>query len=484
MRKLDDYSPLQQSGVDLSNYQEQLAKERSSRTLTLRRSVRPSINNVISRPNSIPKPGTGFFDVNSFPFLDPAVFSDIIGSGNLERINELYRNIDFLSKEKPRLVQNLFNSPIICESLLSALVSDNSGMIMVILGFICIIFPKSEGNQTKFIDDGLVFSLSGFLQSGSIPLIKQAILVIDVITECSYARDSLICIGTHMDLINIALEYANQDVSESACSTLSVVFAYPDQVDSSAISSSIDMMAPLLGLTSITCLKHVFTCLIGITNKCPSLIHKLYELGMFSTIVQYLEYEDLISVCLPLIGNMSVSQSNHIRDLLDTNLLHKLSILLETNHASEVLWVLSNLIESIPQTMLSLIDYSTIEKALFLGINGGFEEKKESAFFLATIIVFSPINELSNYVNHEIVEILEEMLGSGVNVIIIRCLDSIIKLIHHLETTFSYNIGDIVFSDEMRSSLTALLSNESTLMSERAGFILNYFEEKDSNLIN
>jgi hypothetical protein len=171
---------------------------------------------------------------------------------------------------------------------------------------------------------------------------------------------------------------------------------------------------------------------MAMTNQHSALVHTLYDAGMFQRIVALLDTVDLISPTLRLIGNLSVAQPFQLRAMLDAGLVPKLFTLLETEHAADVFWVLSNLLETLSALILPHIDGEFVARLLEIIDTSGYDIQKESAFFLSTVILFSPESELPRFGVQPIVEALIGMIGCGVEKVVLRCLDTIAKFVKWL----------------------------------------------------
>ena len=195
----DLYSSMRSTGSDMDDYREQLALERTARTLTLRRSQRPTISHFLSKTptssQSILK--NPLIDAANFPFLDPSYAVKQLSSGNLATLTEFLNNITACAQQTPRLAQTLARNPDIPEPFVNALNSDYPEQMQIMLiKALSVIFPISGDNQNLFIDSGLTFFLFDALSSTSLPILEASIMLTDVISESSsYARDSILSFG-------------------------------------------------------------------------------------------------------------------------------------------------------------------------------------------------------------------------------------------------------------------------------------------------
>ena len=191
----DSFSSLKSSGADLDDYREQLTRERTARTLTLRRVQRPMISHILSKnqPTSMMSITDPLIDPGNFPFLDPNYAISQLSTGNPTTLTEFLDNISQCTQHTPRLAQNLIRHPDIPEAFINALNAGFSEQLIIsILKTLIVIFPLSAENQNIYIDAGLTFFLFDSLSSKSLPLLEVSVYLTAVIAEhSSYARDAI-----------------------------------------------------------------------------------------------------------------------------------------------------------------------------------------------------------------------------------------------------------------------------------------------------
>ena len=476
---------LKESGADLSDYHDQLAKERSSRTLNFRRQTRPLISSILGKSNNslLNSLKPNYFDQIEIPYLDIQYFSKTILNGTESQIIELTKNIINLYQNSPKLIINLITNVKISEPIITSLQNtQNSNIIIVLLEFISIIYPKCNLNQEKFIDDGLIYVLLDFLSSKNQNILINTFSLIGNISEISYySRDSVLCTGLHIDLINFINNLNDDNLIKIISHSLQQIFSNPNKIDTIILNSCIEPLCNLLYLPDLISKRFILYCLVSITNKKPSLVYKLYDLGLFREIISFLNEELLIPATLQIIGNMCVSQISYISILIQSNLLEILKNLLTTQYCPESLWVLSNLVESFPQTIIYSFDNSIIEVAIEIGSNGSFDEKKEAAFFISTLILFSSLDSVEFFVREDVIDIIEEMFGCGISLIVLRCLDACLKL-YHLPDHISHQFLSSLSTETAQNSLILLSNSGFFLISERANILLDLLISKNSFL--
>ena len=476
------YSMRANDGADISMHNTQLAKERSTRSLTLRRSARPTIAGLTGLRKPIGTPRIKLFDLEEYPYLDPSFCVSIFSQGNEGKIRELLENLSTVYNGTPKLVLNVIQSEDISEPILNFL-SDcsNENLIIDILNFIGLIYPKSATNQEKFIDDGLTFYLLNYLQSENINLLLSTINCIDSIScASSYARNSILCMDLYSELVRIAKLEFQEDLTKASCKAIFSIFNNPEEVDSRTINACIAPITELLSLSSISSLKHILNALVAITDQRRVLIVELYNLEIGTLIISFLSNDELVEPCLNLIANMTASNMSDVNKLLESGLMDALFALLSSEHAATVFNVLSELIESRVPSILDLFDSSFIGNTIEMYNDGDYELKKSTAYFIATLIIFKPLSELGPFICVEICDMIEAMLGCGHAQIILRCLDAIIKLVHvAAQNRESQEFMISLASEDMRGTLDNIMQNDSQLMTEKATYLLDLLSSSE-----
>ena len=225
-------------------------------------------------------------------------------------------------------------------------------------------------------------------------------------------------------------------------------------------------------------MKSVLQTIVSITNKKPSLVFIIYEMQIAPNIVQLLEHQELASAALPLIGNMSVSSVSNIKQLLDANLIDLLFRYISTEYTSDVFWVLSNLIESVPQLLVPVFDSNFILQTISSSEDSDYELKREISFFIATLIIFTPIHNMEIFITAEVVDLLQSMLVCGVGLIVLRVLDALTKLMYTIpEIDPSREFAEAMASEDMKDEIDRVIDSGTPLMIERAHFLIHMIEE-------
>ncbi|KAK8881500.1 hypothetical protein M9Y10_004236 [Tritrichomonas musculus] len=488
----DNYSSLRSSEADLDYYREQLALERTARTLTLRRSQRPTLSAFLSKTpaSSQAMLKSPLIDSANFPFLDPNYAIKQLSSNNLSTLAEFLNNITACAQQTPRLAYGLARNPDIPTAFINALNSEYPEQIkLMLMRALTVIFPISEDNKNVFIDDGLTFYLFDALSSQSLPLLEAAVMLTDSISESSsYARDSILSFGLLDFLVDIAKSERSESLTIQACEAMNKIFSNKTLIEATILASCVEPISKLLSLHSIPAVNIVLLCLLHMTNKSTALVFAIYEQKLFPVIVSMLNNPELTQNALPLIGNISVGNSEQISTLLECGLFPALMHLIDTQYTADVYWVLSNLVESTPHLTVPLFTSDFIEKSVDIATSAAFEVRRESAFFIATLIIFTSIQDLSFFLNDDTLDLICEMLAlNNAILIVLRCLDAIIRISGYvinnaLETVVP--ILNTLLSDGLRDKLEGLVESDSKVIEERASFILKQLDDlENSSLI-
>ena len=478
---LCNFGSMQNSGVDLRNYRDQLQKDRNSRTLTLRSMKRPSISGV---RNSVLQVGScsrnvSLSDINSIPFLAPNHVIEVFSSQDETAIGTLINQISETAQETPKMVSKMVKDTDIFQPIIDCLNGEISeSLTLQILGFIAVIFPLcSIKEMNVFVDCDLCFSLYAFITSDNPTIIGSAIQVVAVISEySSYARDAIISFGLHTSLMEQA-KTDNEEMSQACCEALNKIFANPDPIDSATIIESVTPMAELLSLTSIPALQSVIECFVEITSKMPSIIFMLYDLELYPTIIGFLSQQELLASTLSLIGNMSVAHPPQIRCMLQLGIFDTLIGLIGTDYSTYVFWIFSNMLESVPQDMLPYFTDDFVSSAISSVLDASFDVKKEASYFLSTLIVFSDPADVPHFMTEDVTDMVVEMLGCGVTMIVLRCIDTLIRFVHIMKTNPECaQYSAILMDSDIIDRLNEIISPDCQFVTERAEYLLQQIQ--------
>ena len=135
------------------------------------------------------------------------------------------------------------------------------------------------------------------------------------------------------------------------------------------------------------------------------------------------------------------------------------------------------MLESVPQEMLPYFNDDFISSAISFVIDTSFDVKKEAAYFLSTLIVFSDPEVVPRFMTQEVTDILVEMLGCGVDMIQMRCLDSFFRFIYIMKRNPQYeSYLNLLKDSDIMDRLNDLVDPNSPQLTERAEYLLQQLQ--------
>jgi len=477
---LDEMLSLKESGKDLSEYTSQMTRERNSRTLSLRRMNRPTISGTLGlnlsgisakKSHKLDLPPKNAVSTEesivAFQSNNPTIVIDycrkIVTAGSESRMNisGLLKDEDFI-KETVHLLSNEFPNSV----------------IIGVLELISYLFPLSGDKKNIYIDEDLCFSFYNFLGSDDIDVVKATMHLIGTISSSStYARDSILNFEFYENLCTIASSSNDESVVSLACESLRLVFSQGDEIDYQILSNAVSMLVPLLDLGIVSAVQSIIAAMTEMSCKMTTLVITFGSLGIFPRAVQFLSVPELVGVTLKLVGNLSNGQPSHVKSMIDCGLFEILIELIHTDYSADVFWILSNLIESIGSIVIPRFDVQFISEVINIFNQNSTEVKKESSFFLSTLILFLEVDSIHSLVSIEIIDILVEMIGCGHNMVIIRCIDSIVRIIHLLQIESQLDdFISMIDQTDLEKRLKELLYGEKNVISDRAEYLLSIIE--------
>jgi hypothetical protein len=417
--------------------------------------------------------------------LDVSYATGELQSGNPTKISDFLSNISTLARASPLLVAPLLKSSALQEAIIALITpGESEDLTITVIKHFVIIYPLFPDIQEPFVDAGLCFTILDLFTTDSTALLEAVIALVDCISEASgYARDSVLCLGLHTSLIETAHREISEPITVSAVEALNKVFANPLQIDSTTLTSCVEPLSSVLNLSSPSAVNGVLNCFVSMTNKLPALVFTMFDLGLFNVIVGMLSKEQLIAMALPLIGNLSVGHATHIHCLLECHLFDILTSLIGTGHTADVFWVLSNLVESMPHLTVGYFKGDFIARTVAMAEDSSHEIKKECGFFLATLVLFTEVADLTFFMNSKVLDLMVELLGCSIGLIILRCLDALFTFARVIDVVgASEEVLGLLRGRDLNEALHGLLAHKSLLIRERAQFVLNQLGGRESLL--
>lgn len=414
------------SGVDLSSYTEELEEFRRNRSFNLRRSINLCKTRVC-KPNGkfyvTPRKSNVQLDACKTFTVEGIV--EALMSGDPAQIDSICQDLCECVPKCPKIVQNMVINSEVQETFIQVLDSETPS-IKTVINTIAAIFKLAGETQEQFIDSGLSCSIMNIISQESDDTIKEIInLAGEISQECCYARDSIICLGVHSMLIDLATKYNSTEISSLACEALHKIFSNPDPIETEIVKDAIPAIIKMISGQNDETISFILSILVDISSKQPSSVFIYYNLGLYSQIVSFIKNPALTKDALKLAGNMAVSQPLQILSLIENGIIDVLHSLMETEYLSDVFWIYANLLESYPDGIFQIIDDKLIEITLNAAEDGQFDIKQEASFLIATCVVFGGNPRAPMFFNERIFGVLSDVLGCGVNTIALRCLDAL-----------------------------------------------------------
>jgi len=326
-----------------------------------------------------------------------------------------------------------------------------------------------------FCHAGTCFSMPNLLTSGQLEVAEATVKLIYVISEHSaYARDAVLCMEIHDILIALAKRCVSPQLTGGCCQCLLRVFATTGGIDSEVLIRAAHAMVGLLGMDSVEVVSAVLDCYVQMSNKYTTLVVTLYDLGLFSLAVQLLDNAELAPAALRLVGNLCVAQPAQIRTMLDVGLIHKTIAFLETEHAADAFWVMSNLLEMVPHEIIPLDD-GAVARVLEIIATSSYDVQKEAAFFLSALILLTSASLLPKFMIQSVMEPLVDMLGCGVRMVALKCAWALVWFCKSARESPSAAgaLAAMLTDSDLRSRLDDLLDErDPSLLTESAEILM------------
>jgi hypothetical protein len=364
-----------------------------------------------------------------------------------------------------------------CQSILSGTYSVQA--VTAIIGAITTIFPFSAENGMVFVDE-LCFVIPEFLENEA--LISPIVTFIGVISENSeYARDAILCTELHKTLCELSKAAADESTAFSVCDAIRKIFANPAEIDFQILSDAVAPIIELLELPFVSCIHSIISALTEMACKMSTLVLTYYEYGLYTKVITFIQTPELVDVSLKLVGTLSIGQPSHVKAMLDDGVLPVLMQLLSTEYAADVFWIFSNLIETLSSTVMGIFDQSFIANVIHIAEGSSFELKKEIAFFLSTFALFADTEVINEFLNDDVLDILVEMLGCGVSIVMLRIVDSLVRMLHQIQVGVAPPdfIAAIEQSD-IRKRVADVAEHSPGVVMDRAEYLISLLDQLEN----
>lgn len=472
---LNDPSEYLGSGLDLSLLQQQLARERNARTLTVRPVTRPSIAAILNKKTG----GRG--GIGMPPATPEITIEKVIETLNSDNQADIKQTLGLITNGKHPKIASSQELPIALMNLIERNLSEDvSCSALAAIGVLSPQMPEIliDGNGGVTLID----ILNDTLVSENQTIKETAIRVCGAVAEASvYARDAILCTGVFDQLCDIAGN-SETEMEENACEAISKVFTKPEEIEKEILVNVVSLLQPLLQLKSITSLSFVLTAFTSISCEMAAQIFEYHQIGLYTKAVHWLKEPELTPVCLKLIGNVSNGKLSHIEEMMEEGMFGELMSLIETEYTADVLWIFSNLAESATVLMKDLFTEEFINRVIEFAQNSGFDVKREASFFIASYILYIDPAISTKCIRPETIEILVEMMGNGVPLLIVRAIDSIVKVLRSEPdgVVAPDAIAAITGSKELNEKLDTLLGSDVPMVTDAAAYLIDLLDGRGS----
>jgi hypothetical protein len=347
----------------------------------------------------------------------------------------------------------------------------SESVIVNLLYSMAVVFPLYGSMMNTFVDGEICYILIDLIGSPSYAVVSASIGLIGAMTRASgYGRDGILCCGLHDALIQIAAqESTNENLSAAACRALSAIFGNPEQIEHEVIVGCVDAAAELIHLKSSMALRSVLDFLCSLSNKMPTIVSVLCDHNIHISVLRLLDGGELCDAALNLVGNLAVGDPKNVKEMLDAALLSRLDELMGSEHTSAVLWIQSNLVESVPNEFVKRVTPDFVARILEIADSSGSDIQRECSYFLATLIVFMGWELLPVLVTAPVLELLVEMCDCGVSSVLVRCLDALLRSTQYVQTAGLIDrFAALIRQADISGKLDQLLEDSLADVSQRA----------------
>ena len=369
---------------------------------------------------------------------------------------------------------NSFHTKIIQnEEIINAIVDFvpcvNSPQFMT--AFTMFILSLIDHDDPVLIDAAILFPLRDMLNT-----YPQQLLIFfrEVPSVSVYARNAMVCTGILGDIIS----YTAENNSIEGAYAIYSLFKCQETMENEDLEPFLPSIISLLSMSNEKALYYIIFAIINILRQNHDFVSMFYDLKIHDYIVKLLPIPNLTHICIYLIGNVSICEKVGINHLIRTGTVQKLlDICQENKMASGPFWALSNCFESAPSYVIPLIPVEFIKytTTTFESANDKVT-KNDCAFFLATVLLYSPHEKLIPLVNQDVLSIIIQMIYSDKDSLVIRCIDSIGRMLFVGMTSnkMTFIVQMICSSQELsqilnkltKSSNASILNKSKTLICE------------------
>ena len=461
-----------------TNYSVDFAQQRNSRTLSMRRNNKITISifrQSESKANLL----------LVLPKIELSQFFEIFNSGNTEQIIQLSDSFVNFASTSPAQLSEIIHSCDAAETYGSVLaMSESRELTFSLMKSSHFMFPMfTLDAKEAYIDSGVTIRFYNILQEGDLEsLLYTCKLITTLCKNSSYARNSILCYNIHqclIDMLFVKEKLENEELLFNICLAINAIFKNDEDIESEQVINLIpQLIQSLTILPNTKCVGLILSALAGISNKCQSIVLYYFQCNLDQIAIQMINNPDLTDKVLDVLGNMCVADISYIQKMIDANLFQILVNLISSEYASTALWVMSNIYDAAKPRLEHFITSDFIAFLVDVGNSSSHDVKKEAVFFLATVIVNTNIQVIINFFNHDIVELLIELLGCGERKIISQCLNALNVIIISLTSLQGQEaVKNLFASTDLIYQVEMIAEEQTGIVSEFASSLLRKFSE-------
>lgn len=459
--------------LDLSSYNETLTKVRNNNSINVRR-YKPQIPNAFRpfpRSTSNHKLNTDSPDIKTSFSLEKII--SVYQSNQKAQIQHFTIELCSAAANHKSLVKSIVENPELVELIVnqaccmstSASLSSYSSLISLII----------EKDDAAVIDNGILFMYIDLISEFPIEVLR---FFFTLPTLSIYARDALVCMGVIDNIIDLCSETSDENVHIAAAQVLNAIFGCQEPVNNDDIRVNISKIITLLNLPEVDAVKSIILTLVEIIGRnCSNcFVSNLFQEGVHIFIARSIQIPELTAPCICLAGNMAACESIDFQKLLDAGVVQALMSLLQSDFAGDSFWALSNCVESSPDMMIEFFTESYFGEISMALDNCPYQIFRDAAYFIATMLLFSPVDKVNRILSYNgLLLCVIQMLDCGISNIVIRCMDSLARILFlgYTRLEMEYVINIVTDTDDVYEHLTNLLDCDDPTVVKKAKCLMN-----------
>ena len=455
-------------GIDLSQYQNDLAKQRSAQSISIRRTFQSDEATPQSRlMKPLRSPRLQTLDEPEVKIDD---VSDAFQSHNIKIIQAICSKIT--QEQNSQLIAVIIENDEVLDMIANVanLVCSNSSDLQAYLNLILSLADKENANnmltdvliQTQSILDSYPFEMLSFYRS--------------LCNVSSYGRDAILCTGISYSIFLFCEKAEDAKIAVLASSVIHAIFSCNEIIANEVLRDYLESVINLLNVQNEDVIYYIILSLIDIVSQDRSLIDVLYQHNVHAFLVKALDNEKLIKPSICLAANLANGESSQIEKLFQIELIPKILLLPNDLLNGDAFFMLSNCAEAAMDQMLPIFDFPFLQKVKILLTDCPYSVFKDASFFLATLLVFAPMDRVKMILQLGVTDFINQMFESDQPFMILRGLDALVRVI-----IFSYTFADIkeeisqfFLSEDLKENIEKLKLHEINLISRKALSIEKY----------